>query len=321
MSALQWLGSIAGLWFAYVLYRWRRDVIHQRRVRARDLGHKAAGKLPRYDPPLRRIALIVLWLAAVGLLVPKLPAWVLLAAPPVLWQLTAASESRKLSRARYAAALRRNRLLLLAAPGSPRLLCRRADILLASGRVSEAVECAMKALAQGYTEGHQVRSMECLGKALTVQKRYEEGARAINTALKVMPRRSRLHAALAETLLWQAARPEEALNVLTRAFDYESKTRHKTGRNTFALIWADQAWARGLLGQRDVMLEDVRRALESADESEPSQIAGVHYRLGRALRAGGEEDSALQSFEDARATDPDGIYGQLASEAMAKAGA
>jgi len=319
MSTLQWLGCIAGLWFAYVVYRWRRDVIHQRRVRARDLGHKAAGKLPRYDPPLRLIALTGIWFGSAYLVRSTQLVWVLLGLPPAVWLLLGAAERRSLRRAHYSAALRWNGLLLLFAPGAARRLSRRGEILLSAGRLSEAVEVLMKALAQGYTEGQQVQSMESLGKALTVQGHYEGAARALNTALKVMPRRSRLHEALAETSLWQQAKPDEALNILNRAFDYESRTRHKTGPNSFAIIWAAQAWARAQLGQSDAMMQAVRRALESADESEPSQIAGVHFRLGMAFRAASQADASLKSLEDARVSDPDGLYGTLASEAIAKA--
>jgi tetratricopeptide (TPR) repeat protein len=325
MSTLTWLAWGAGLWVAFVLYRWRRDVVHQQRGRARDKARQAAGKLPPYHPPWTRFVLTALWVAAVYASVSlERPtghvrvAWVLAGLPLVLWAALASAARWNLKRGHYAAALRSVGVLLFVAPDSATLLRRRGEILREAGRLEEAGGSLKKALAQAHKDGQQVRAMECLGKVLTAQGRCQEAARAIELALKVMPRRSGLHAAFAETLLWQPAEPEEALARVNRALDYEGKARHKSGPNSFAATWAAQAWALGLLGRRAPMLQAVRRALEASDDSERPLMAGVHYRLGMALRSAGEEAAAVKSFEDACATDPVGLYGTLAARALGK---
>ena len=91
MSTLGWMGSLACLWSAFAWYRWRRDVVPQRRGRARERGRKAAGHLPQFEPARRRLVLICLWAAAVYAAVSiESPsgrirvAWILAILPPVL---------------------------------------------------------------------------------------------------------------------------------------------------------------------------------------------------------------------------------------------
>jgi tetratricopeptide (TPR) repeat protein len=318
MSAVEWLASIAGLWLVFLACRWRWDVFHQRRSRARELGHKAAGRLPRYAAPWRRLVLIGLWIAAVYAAAPNRTAWLLAGFPLASWAVLVWAARWSLKHGHYSAASRLAGALLWVAPDSAALLRRRGEILLAAGRLPEAEDWLRKALAQGYREGQQVRALECLGRVLTAQGQYAEAARAIEVALKVMPRRSGLHAALADALLWQAAKPEEALALVKRALDYEGKARQPSGPNSFAAAWAAEAWAFGLLGHRDAMLQAVRHALGAIDESESWQAAGVYLRLGMALRSAGEEEAAVKSFEDACATDRAGLYGKLAAQALGR---
>jgi tetratricopeptide (TPR) repeat protein len=271
------------------------------------------GELPPFQAPTRRLVLTAVWIGGVYFTQPSPIAWVLAGFPPISWAALEAAARWSLKRGHYAASLRLLGVLLFVAPDSARLVLRRGEILFAAGRLAEADIALRKALAQAHRQGHQVRALECLARVLTVKGRYEDAEQAVATALKVMPRRSGLHAARAETLLWQAARPEEALTLVNRAIDYESKTRHQAGPNFFATNWAAQAWALALLGRRDAMEEAVRRALQATDESERPQLAGVHYRLGRAHRAAGEEMAAAKSFETARSADPAGLYGRLAA--------
>jgi tetratricopeptide (TPR) repeat protein len=322
MSGLGWLGSIAGAWLAAMAYRWRRDVVRQRRERARDLARRAVGRLPPFRASRRPWILAGVWAAALYAAVAMdttghfLIAWLMACLPVLIWLLVGPMARRSLKRGRYDRALRLVGFLLFRSPGSARLLLRRGEILLASGRLTEAEDVLRRSLAQSSHEGRQARALECLAEVLNAQDRHKEALRAIEGALKVMPRGSGLHNALAETHLRQGTEVEEALDHTNRALDYEGKARHKSGPNRFAEIWANQAWALGLLGRRDAMLLAVRRALQAADDSEQPQMAGIFWRLGVALRAAGEDEAARQHFEDARATDPQGLYGTLAAKAL-----
>jgi tetratricopeptide (TPR) repeat protein len=323
MSGAGWLAWVAGLWLALAGYRWRRDVARQQRERARDLAHKAAGRLPPFRPPRRTWILAGLW--AVGLYAAVSAGYfvvaVLAAGLPLLcWVLLGAVAQRNLKRGRYVKALRPLDLLLAVAPGSPGLLLRRGETLLAAGRLADAEDALRRSLGQGARAGRQARALECLAYTLLPQDRHQEAAQAVAGALKIMPRNSGLHNALAETHLHEGAELEEALVIANRAFEYESKARHKSGPNRFAEIWANRAWALGLLGRREPMLQAVRHALESADESERPRMAGVFWRLGAAFQAVGEHEEAMQSFEDARATDSAGLYGILAARALERQG-
>ncbi len=316
MSALQLLVLLIGIWAVFVTYRWRSDVLHQQRNRVRDVGRKAAGKLPPHQPGWRKIILGCLWLGVVYYLLPDPGAYVLAVSPLVLLLFLSAVQQWCANHGHYQAALRVEGLLLLVAPDSPALRLRRAELLCAGGRIEEAFEVLKGAFAQMNSQGHEVRALFCLGRVYTAQGHHEEAARAIETALKISPRRSLYHAALAESYLWRADKLEEALVIATRALDYESKTRRKSGPNSFAEIWSVRAWLFALLGRRDAMLQAIRQALECADESQRLEVAGVHFRLGMALRAAGQEPEAVKFFEDARATDPAGYYGKLAVRAL-----
>ncbi len=318
MSAADLVTWLAGLWIAFACLLWRRDVVRQRRNRVRELGHKGVGELPSFVAPVRRLMLTTLWLGAVCLALPRPIAWVLAGFPPVCLAVLAGAARRSLKRGRYAAALDLTGALLSVAPDSAALLLRRGEILLAAGRLEEAEDSLRQALAQAHRQGHGVRALECFARVMTVEGRYEDATRAIETALKVQPRRSLLHAALAETLLWQTARAEDALKLANRALDYEAKTRHKAGPNGFANMWAAQAWAFALLGRLSAAHQGVRRALQSTDGSERPQVAGVRFRVGMALRAAGDEKAAANSFEAACATNPTGLYGRLAARALGK---
>jgi tetratricopeptide (TPR) repeat protein len=318
MSATALLAWAAGLWAVLMCILWRRDVVYHRRNRARKLGHRGVGHLPAVRPPTRRLVLIALWLGAIYLLEPHLAAWVLAALPLVAWVALAAAARRNLRSGRYEAALNRNRLLLVAAPDSAALHLRRGEILFAAGRLEEAADSLKRALAQTHQRGQEVHALECLARTLIFQGQYDDAVRAVETALKVRPRRSSLHAAQAESLLWQPARPAEALTLITRARDYESKTRHKAGPNCFAAMWAIEAWAFALLGRAGVAQNAFDRARQAIDVSERPEQAGVHLRLGMALRAAGDEKAALHEFEAAVAAEPSGLYGQRAARALAE---
>jgi len=334
MSTLGWMGSLACLWSAFAWYRWRRDVVPQRRGRARDRGRKAAGHLPQFEPARRRLVLICLWAAAVYAAVSiESPsgrirvAWILAILPPVLWGVLAGLARRSLRRGHNATALRLNGILLWLAPDSASLLCQRGGILFAAGRLDEAAAALRKALAQGRREAAQVPAMESLGRVLTAQGRHEEAGRAITAAIKLMSRRSRLHSAMAETFLWprEAGEPrpaelEEALALTNCALDYEGKSTGRSGPNCFAELWADQAWAFALLGRRDPALQAVRRALDAIDDTGRPQAAGVYWRLGMALRSAAQDEAAAKYFKKACAADPEGLFGTLASKALDQAG-
>jgi hypothetical protein len=70
---------------------------------------------------------------------------------------------------------------------------------------------------------------------------------------------------------------------------------------------------------------EAEQALEQAgkktgDRFRPG-VAGLHYRVGRALLAGGRTSAAVEQFHQARATDPGGNYGLLAERALRESGA
>jgi tetratricopeptide (TPR) repeat protein len=319
VSTLGLLAAIAGLWLAFVAYRWYRDVTWQRQVRVGELVDRAAGRLPQPESPWRGRILLGLWALALWVIAASCPdnwlAWAALASPLLVWAALKGLAARSLRRGRYMRALRIATVLAWLAPGSARYLRRRGIVLLYAGRLADAEAALRKALAQGARKVDQATTLEYLGRTLTYSGRYDEAVRALDTAIRLRPRHGAASSALAEALIWKNADLERALSLTNRARDYEGRTTKTSGPMGLAEAWAVHAWALAVL-RREAISAAANRARHDGDEAYRPQMAGVHWRLGMAFAAAGKDSVAARNFDKAHRLDPTGLYGSLAAEAL-----
>lgn len=320
MSTLGLLAVVAGLWLAFVGYRWVRDVTWQRQVRVGELVDRAAGELPQPETPWRGRILLGLWALALWVIAatePDNPAvWAAVALPLLVWPALRGLAARNLRLGRYAWALRMANVLAWLAPGTVRHLRRRGIVLFYAGRLAEAEAVLRKALAQGARKVDQASTLEFLGRALIYTGRYEEAIRALDTSIRLRPRHGAAHSALAEALIWQGVDLERALAATNRARDYEGRTTKTSGPMGLAEAWAVHAWALALL-HREKISQAAHRARHDGDDAYRPHMAGVHWRLGMAFAAAGKDKVAARNFNKAHRLDPGGLYGSLAAQALA----
>jgi tetratricopeptide (TPR) repeat protein len=320
VSTLGLLAVVAGLWLAFVAYRWYRDVTRQRQVRVGELVDRAAGRLPQPESPWRGRVLLGLWALALWVIASTWPdnwvAWAALASPLLVWGALKGFAARSLRRGRYASALRMAGVLAWLAPGSARHLRKRGIVLFYAGRLEEAEAVLRKALAQGARKVDQAATLEYLGRTLTYAGRYGEAVRALDTSIRLRPRHGAASGALAEALIWQGGDLERALALTNRARDYEGRTTKTSGPMGLAEAWAVHAWALAVL-RREAISAAAHRARHDGDEAYRPQMATVHWRIGMAFAAAGKDKVAARNFDKARRLDPAGLYGSLASDALA----
>ncbi|MGD0013733.1 MAG: tetratricopeptide repeat protein [Bryobacteraceae bacterium] len=232
---------------------------------------------------------------------------------------------RAMNRADYDEALRRIGWLGHLPVSKAALLYLKGTALLFAGRQLEAEQALREALAAGQAEGGERQSFTLvnLGRALLEQERHEEAMRALEGALELRPNGAAACSTLAEIYLRQGVEAQAVLELTRRglARKWNAPLQRQADRGVFGHLWADRAWALFLLGRHAEAEQALQEAGKKTGDRFRPGVAGLHYRMGRALLAGGRTSAAVEQFHQARATDPGGKDGVLAEHALREYGA
>ncbi len=191
-------------------------------------------------------------------------------------------------------------------------------VLLLAGRYREAEETLRRSLASGQARASYGSALEFLGDALMEQSRYDEAMRSYEAALYAFPWRRRTYRGMAEMLLRQAKKPEQALEWIEKIIDFDGlsyRQRKQNGRPQDD-YWALKAWALARLGRRAEVAPAIDRALDATAKNVLPDLATTYYRAGMAMQALANDAGAREYLARAVELDPRGRRGALAKAAM-----
>jgi tetratricopeptide (TPR) repeat protein len=217
----------------------------------------------------------------------------------------------------YDAALRRFRALrfALTAPYSQYL---EAFLRHYAGRVAEAEPLYREALRKARTgTGFPCQPLYySLGRALEDLGRFEEAVEFLNQAIAAGDLTGSSYNALAEIGVAQG-RLAEALRFSEQAVDTACR---RIKPQFLGIYHAVHAWILALEGRSGDARESLRLALPGARHSATNR-AWLHWRVGLALVALGQNEDAYEQFCIGCKVDPRGLLGQRCLEELRKRGA
>jgi tetratricopeptide (TPR) repeat protein len=160
--------------------------------------------------------------------------------------------------------------------------------------------------------------LEFLGEALMEQGRYDEAMRSYEAALHAFSWRRRPYRGMAEMLLRQGKKTEQALEWTEKIIDFTGLSTSQRKRNGRPQddYWALKAWALARLGRRQEAESAIETALKATDKEVIPDLATTYHRVGMAMQALGNEVAARDYFKRAAELDPRGRRGLLAGAAM-----
>jgi tetratricopeptide (TPR) repeat protein len=236
-----------------------------------------------------------------------------------------------LRRADYDGALTRIEQRLRRFPHSPRFLSLRGVVLLLAGKLPEAEQALRGGLEAARIRVIQNRGSRALqlapehtlmlvnlGYVLLADGRLTEAASAFEGATKLLPECWDAYNGLAEVSLSRGGEPHRTLELVDKALELKkgNDASPATDRHMLAYMWANRARAQAALGQTDAAKESLERAAREADPEFVPGFAGTLWRSGLALLRMELEAEAMQQFKRAKEIDPQGLYGQMSSEAL-----
>jgi tetratricopeptide (TPR) repeat protein len=192
-----------------------------------------------------------------------------------------------------------------------------------AGRNQEAEATLRKAAASTESDRRRSLALVNLGYVLLEEKNYVESAKALDQAIEARPDGAVAYSTRAEVYLRQGIQPEKALELLDRGIQLKTNSVMQSDSDVhmFGYFQANRAWALFLLGRR----AEAEQALEQADQWQHKAMAyehfkpgcaGVRYRMGMALLAGGEKDRARDEFRQVSTIDPHSKYAALSQAAL-----
>jgi hypothetical protein len=220
----------------------------------------------------------------------------------------------------YATALNRTAWLQRRRGRNAETLFIEGTVQFLAGHLSLAEALLCQSLAEGQRRGEFTNSvaLENLGCVLLEQGRYDEALQKFEDSLKVDPKRGGPYNSLGEIYLRQGIEPQRALELIDQALRYKRATwRSRTfDRHMFGEIWGNRAWALALLNRERESNEAIQRGFQETDRKFKPALAGLHWRTGQARRLLGDTPGAIDHFQQATRSDPIGLYGHLAAQAL-----
>jgi tetratricopeptide (TPR) repeat protein len=195
------------------------------------------------------------------------------------------------------------------------------SILFTAGRYHDVRELlASRALdAQG---NPRVDTLEFYTYSLALINDGEsaEAQRLLEAAIPRAESREPLQVALATCLLEGKKDPQRARSLLENVLSARpsSSPAAYTQRADDVRRLARYAWALGACGMKSDAELRMREALDRSTNFKPSDLAGVRYFVGEALRAMGENQRAREMFQQALALNPSDATVLSVRKALAK---
>jgi tetratricopeptide (TPR) repeat protein len=226
-----------------------------------------------------------------------------------------------LRQADYATALKRTAQLQRWRGKTAEMLFTEGTIQLFAGQLAQAEARLRDSLIEGQRRGglfEQSVALENLGCVLMEQRRYDEALPTFESSLKIKPDRGGPYNYLGELYLRQGREPQRALELIDRALHYKRATWFSRFIDRYMLgeMWSNRAWALALLNRERESAEAIVRGLQETDRKFKPALAGLYWRAGQARRFLNDKPAAVDYWQRARQVDPQGLYGQLAAQAL-----
>ena len=216
-----------------------------------------------------------------------------------------------LSQADYRGAMRKLQRLSMGLP-SRQILLLQALVLSMSGQPEDAERRCRRALGNGKRSDARF-ALDRLSGILIDMGKFEEARECLERAISLDAGFDLACLDRAQLMLMEGDDPQQALELAERALEAKpSPAVYCTGRQTAAEIHAVRAWAFAALGRRRDAEVSTQRALDRADQNCPPVVAGIYWRLGRAMAALGDRNAAMIHLRNTALLDPQGKYGDLA---------
>lgn len=201
----------------------------------------------------------------------------------------------------------------------------RGRALLELGRLEEAEECLKT--CSSYDLDRQAFFKETYGRVLMEQQRYDEAIAAFQEGITAWRQPGCCHRGIAEVLLRQGRRTDEALAEARLAVELDeareaaapnAQDLHppqvrdwELGRSLSLLAWAVALYSKDA-AEVEYLLA---KAFTTCSYLTKPVSAQAHYHAGRAYAALGKIEKSASHFEQAANLDPNGNYGRLAASA------
>lgn len=229
--------------------------------------------------------------------------------------------ARALRDANYDRALAEIAKILRSRPESAVWQSMQGTALLLAGRYTEAESALREALAvaAGASKLVAAATLNNLGVVFARQKRYDDAIRLYEAAVAIDPTKSWHLNSIAEIYLEQGTNIERAFRFIEQA--RANKLRDmRTGRENWAAILANQAWALTLLNQPNEVENLLHQALRETNQKAKPSLAALHYRIGHVLSLRGEKGRAEEHFRQSLRIDSHGAFARDATEALQNIG-
>ena len=244
--------------------------------------------------------------------------WALIVGGGLYHGLSVSLMNQALRRGHYDRALNIIRWFNFYNPSGVESLRTTGHVLVAAGRYHEAEQTLLRSLASAQAQTSFGSALEYLAEALMEQGRYDEAMRSYEAALYAFPWRHRPYRGMAEMLLRQGKKPEQALEWIEKIVDFQglSYTQRKQNGKPQDDYWALKAWALARLGRRAEVPAAIENALKATDKNTLPDLATTYYRAGMAMQALANDTTAREYFTRAVPLDPQGRRGTLAKAAL-----
>ncbi|MBA3874016.1 MAG: hypothetical protein ABI970_15565 [Chloroflexota bacterium] len=214
----------------------------------------------------------------------------------------------------YTGGLPRVNTALKVLPASHRLLYFRAIFIYQNQQFTDAEFIIRKMLASrtDYANPNVVVELLMLSECWMRQQRFEEVMAILEAAIKISPIASLTYADLAEWYLDHEVDAERAVDLLDIALA-NTPTKQVI---LYAAQQAISAQALALTGRTIRAKASINTALDAIDKMAAITASEVNRRIGYAYMALAETEAARSHFTRAVELDPNGLYGNLARQAL-----
>jgi tetratricopeptide (TPR) repeat protein len=232
--------------------------------------------------------------------------WVLILGASFYQVIMASLLSPALQSGNYDRALNIVRWLNFYNPSGMEALRKTGYLLLFAGRHREAEDTLRRSLASAQARTSYASALEYLGDALMEQGRYDEAMRSYEAAVYAFPWWRRAYRGMAETLLRQGKKPEQALEWIEKIVDFAglSYAQRKQNGRPQDDYWALKAWALARLGRRSEVPDAIEKALQATNKKVLPDLAATYYRAGMAMQAISNDAAAREYLTRGADLDP-----------------
>lgn len=207
---------------------------------------------------------------------------------------------------------------------NPLLLWSTGSMLLLAGRFKEAEDMLRRAILNqdqiGVILSTQFHPVAHLGAALLGQGRYDEARKSLEASLAINSKNGWAYLRLSDTYLFQGESPDTVLELLDKAYKHRSGNFMLYGAEKYVVneIWANRAWALGLMGQSQEANDALEKAFDKFPEKFVPVYASLLWRAGKVMQVQRHRSKAREYFLKSLEVDPIGAYAERSRQSLKK---